>query len=625
MADPQAVFSVDVDTGESSSAADKLAASLNALREEMRADKDELAGMKKALSNLKAGGEAFKLEAQQMAASVKVKAERVALATRKYTDLGGKLKDINKIPPPKPIPPKVPAEASAMSQVLAELGTRVANTNTAVGSMVGGAMKLGSELGKVKLVAVAAAAALVAVGAAAAIFVKSMYNAALAAQDARRNEALHLEALTRRRHLYARVANDSKAMQADIDRVSASTSISRGEVVKLAEQLDTAGVRGSNFTKILEASAIKASALGSGAGSAFAGFATSVGLAGGSIDRATKDVKNRFGDIVTAKMKSLEVQTLKVKENFDSLFSGLDIEPLLDAKKGLNDMFSVATASGRAFRFMATTFLKPIIDAATVGLVVVRRFFKQMLIGGLELQQLYLIVRVAFHKMLPSPSTKSTMNELFTALKPGRVIVYLLAAAFTALAVSVIAATWPFMLGAAAVWGLFTVIEQVGDLIREIDWVELGTSIWRGLVDGLKAGWDAIKSVASDLATELQNAFKVALGIQSPSKVFAQLGLTLPQGLKQGIEQGTPDARKAAGNIVPPPIALPADATPKPAASGGGKGATINVGGITITVGAGAPTNAKEVGQAVRRELETVLAGLAEQIGVPRTAAGAGA
>jgi hypothetical protein len=624
MADPQAVFSVDVDTGESSSAADKLAASLNALREEMRADKDELAGMKKALSNLKSGGEAFKLEAQQMAAAVKVKAERVALATRKYTDLGGKLKDINKIPPPKPIPPKVPAEASAMSQVLAELQTRVANTNTMLGSMVSSAIKLSGELGKVKLVAVAAAAALVAIGAAAAIFTRRMFETAVAAQDARRNEALHLEALTRRRHLYARVANDSKAMQADIDRVSASTSISRGEVVKLAEQLDTAGVRGSNFTKILEASAIKASALGSGAGSAFAGFATSVGLAGGSIDRATKDVKNRFGDIVTAKMKSLEVQTLKAKENFDSLFSGLDIEPLLDAKKGLNDMFSVATASGRAFRSMATTFLKPIIDAATTGLVIVRRFFKQMLIGALELQVMYLMVRVAFHKMLPTPKTRSTMNELFTALKPGRVIVYVLAAAFTALAVSVIAATWPFMLGAVAVWGLFTAIEQLGDLFREIDWAELGSSIITGLTNGILDTAHVLKETVMSLGTDVKNWFADVLQIKSPSRVFARLGVEIPNGVKQGIEQGTPDARKAAGAIVPPPISLPADA-PKPAASGGGKGSTINVGGITITVGAGAPTNAKEVGQAVRRELEVVLAGLAEQIGVPRTAAGAGA
>jgi len=66
-----------------------------------------------------------------------------------------------------------------------------------------------------------------------------------------------------------------------------------------------------------------------------------------------------------------------------------------------------------------------------------------------------------------------------------------------------------------------------------------GKDIIRGLVDGIKDAakwvWDAIKDIGQGIA----DAFTGVLGIHSPSRIFAEYGLNITEGLTGGIERGT--------------------------------------------------------------------------------------
>jgi hypothetical protein len=634
--DAIATYGIDVQTGESTDEVGLLARSLQDLREAMRADKSELEGMNKALANLKRGGEAFEDQAKALKVQIDAKGQSLAVATDKYQLLGGKLTDITKkaggaksgfaalkqqldeanhklTDVGKKIE-KPTQELSAMSQVFAKLQERVANSNGVMGQSTSFLMKLWKEVDAAKLRVVGLAVAFFTVTGAMIAFTKHMYEGAVAAQDARRGEYLHLEALTRKRNMYGLVANNAREMQETIDRVSASVSINRGEVAALAEQLDRGGMRGKNFGVVLEAASVKASALGSAAGTAFAGFANDVRLAGGSAARAAQDVKNRFGDVVQAKMELLSVQAIKSKENYDSLFRGVDTKPLAKAQKALNDMTSQSTASGRVFQTLTTQFLQPIVNLAEKSLVVMRRFFKQMLIGVNDLVIGYLTVRVWFHKTFGGPEVASVWGKFFTMFRPGIVVVGLLAGAFIALGVSIVAAFWPFILGAVAIWGFFTAVSLVWAAITEIDWSGIFDGIWKAI----KALVLAVPKVMGELADSLANAFSSALEIHSPSKVFAKLGLEIPAGVAQGIKQGTPAAQSAADGVVERPLVLPPTAAPTGGATNAvARGNTTNT--ITIHVDAGGDKNkAQDIARAIRRELESVLGGIAEQIGAPR-------
>jgi hypothetical protein len=63
---------------------------------------------------------------------------------------------------------------------------------------------------------------------------------------------------------------------------------------------------------------------------------------------------------------------------------------------------------------------------------------------------------------------------------------------------------------------------------------------------------DAVKGVGSDIISGM----KSVLGIASPSKAFAKLGMFSAEGFTQGIEKGAGGAQGAAGAMVQPPSSV---------------------------------------------------------------------
>lgn len=73
----------------------------------------------------------------------------------------------------------------------------------------------------------------------------------------------------------------------------------------------------------------------------------------------------------------------------------------------------------------------------------------------------------------------------------------------------------------------------------------LGSNLVDGLTGGIKNKWNELKSTISDLTDGVTGWFKEALGIHSPSRVFAQYGGFTVQGFQLGIERNSNKALRS--------------------------------------------------------------------------------
>lgn len=78
------------------------------------------------------------------------------------------------------------------------------------------------------------------------------------------------------------------------------------------------------------------------------------------------------------------------------------------------------------------------------------------------------------------------------------------------------------------------------------EWGNIGVNIVSGLWNGIKSGWTALINKVKGLVDLLPKAVKTILGIHSPSKVFAEIGLNVCQGLANGITENAGLAENAA-------------------------------------------------------------------------------
>ena len=173
---------------------------------------------------------------------------------------------------------------------------------------------------------------------------------------------------------------------------------------------------------------------------------------------------------------------------------------------------------------------------------------------------------------------------------------------------------------------------------RWTEMLAIGGQIMDGLLEGLRARWTALKDTVSGIASGLADSVRDALGIRSPSRVFAEIGGHLMGGLQLGIERaaslplsamrGVAAALAApitAGAIALAPLAQavePAALTASPTKANGMPGAASSP-PIQITVnlnGPASPEAAQDVATAVRREVERALAEQARRDALARRA-----
>lgn len=102
------------------------------------------------------------------------------------------------------------------------------------------------------------------------------------------------------------------------------------------------------------------------------------------------------------------------------------------------------------------------------------------------------------------------------------------------------------------------VVSAVGSIISSCkeglanigsEFISIGSNIIDGLVSGIKSGISSVASAISDVASSAVSKAKSALGIHSPSKVFAEIGMYSDKGLAKGLIKYSNVVTKAAGNV----------------------------------------------------------------------------
>jgi TP901 family phage tail tape measure protein len=217
--------------------------------------------------------------------------------------------------------------------------------------------------------------------------------------------------------------------------------------------------------------------------------------------------------------------------------------------------------------------------------------------------------------LVPMAALTLMAGVLGVALLP---IILIIVGIGVAIAAVVGAFVW-FREELAIAWEVFSSTWMaIGTWWQQFSFADLGRQIATGLVNGLKAGllwvWDA----ATGLANKAVGAIKSALGIHSPSRVFADLGGHTSAGLALGITRGAPAAvesvrRMAAGITVAGAATLSAGmAVAGPGAGsapGAGAGASggFSIGQVTFVI------HDADDPQAVARAVEAQLRKMATQ------------
>lgn len=82
--------------------------------------------------------------------------------------------------------------------------------------------------------------------------------------------------------------------------------------------------------------------------------------------------------------------------------------------------------------------------------------------------------------------------------------------------------------------------EELINYIRELPakFVEMGKNIVQGILDGITEGWKNLKKAWDNFINGFIQGFKDKLGINSPSKVFSEMGTDITDGLESGIGDG---------------------------------------------------------------------------------------
>jgi TP901 family phage tail tape measure protein len=111
-----------------------------------------------------------------------------------------------------------------------------------------------------------------------------------------------------------------------------------------------------------------------------------------------------------------------------------------------------------------------------------------------------------------------------------------------------------------------TVLSLPGKLIAlPSEMLKIGQQIVEGLIDGIKSKLSAAKDAVMNLGATVRDGLKNLLGIRSPSRVFAELGGFLGDGLSHGMRASLGEVQKAAAAmagaatmaLAPPALAAP--------------------------------------------------------------------
>jgi hypothetical protein len=277
--------------------------------------------------------------------------------------------------------------------------------------------------------------------------------------------------------------------------------------------------------------------------------------------------QTRFGKTISAQMLSVNTQFSKAQENLAGMLTGVDMEPALNGLKDMLSIFDESTVTGSVLKTVLQEAFGGMSKALGVLLPLGKDFFLEMLIGAL---QMYLAIRPIARQIRDWIEPFLTAENAALA---GKIAIYGIAAAFGLVAIAALAAAAAIMLPFALAIGTIYLIGAAAHAAW--DWLindaaKAGSNLIDSFVGMLTSGVGRAMDAAKDLASSVAKAFKGALGIASPSKLFQSYGRFTVEGFTEGVEEEAGQAQGAVDDMSP---AAPA---------GAGGGGIARLGGGTV-------------------------------------------
>jgi hypothetical protein len=345
--DVTASFNLNVESN-AKQIADEGAEGLANFQEKMAGSVEELRNLNTAFRNLKGGAGVSAKALDEMKQRIGAQKAAISAQQAAYLKAGGTFKELGERNRARA------ASELAQQKAKAAADKKAKDDATAKAKLTKNEIALGTMLGEVYM---GLARRTLAVASATARATVSLLSFGVAVADARRSELLQLEGMTKIRYgLYGmgagyRLAADKASfLQSQIDEVSSNSAVGRDVVAGYAAQLYKTGLRAGNLQAALEGMATTAATQGEEQAQRFAGMAAGARMAGYSVKKLADDVKARLGGIAEAQMLSLTAQTMKLRESFAMLFSGLKIDKLLRGLKSITSIFQQNTIEGMALK-----------------------------------------------------------------------------------------------------------------------------------------------------------------------------------------------------------------------------------------------------------------------------------
>ncbi len=546
MADATATFGIDLAV-DGKNEAEGAAQALALLRKRFDDDTSSLRQMNAAMKILQSGTtvsiDTFKKLQKQM------DEKRASLigAQEELIRLGGAFTKSKK-------PPKELGDAAAKAGD--GLKTMLDSAKAGAGPLGGlfekaNSLKNAIGAGGLTAVAIAAAAGFAVLVAAAVAGATSLTHFAFASADASRAQLLLDQGLTGSKASAA-------AYQETIDEVSRGVAISSDKVAGYAKDLYLAGLRGNVLKSALEAASIKAAVLGDTAAGAFVDAAKGAKAAGASVVKLSDDVKSKLGGVAAAQMLSLSVQTAKLEENLGKLFKNVGVEKFEQALQSILSVFDETTSSGHALKVLSETIFAPLFDSVSGLGPIVKAMFQGMIVGALIVTIGVLKVRNAFRDAFGKDALGGLdLADLTMKAVAVTVIALGIAVGIALLPIFMLVTAGKqlkntfdeFSLAAKAAWAFMS----------NLNFTQVGLDLVTGFVNGIKQGAQAVIDAVKGLGSSALAALRGALDSHSPSRAFAKLGLTAPQGMAEGVDAGVPDVEASVASMV----SVPTEVSPR--------------------------------------------------------------
>ena len=314
-------------------------------------------------------------------------------------------------------------------------------------------------------------------------------------------------------------------------------------------------------------------------------------------------VEKRFGKINASKMLDLGTIVDKAKEAIAGLTKDVHLEPLLVAFKSLASLFDTTTVGGKNLKILVTFIGNNLVSAFAKAAPIARTFFLHLELGALQIAIAIARARnqiqAALGGMGKDFDLAGAASTYFGHTVNGVVKPIVSTIEIMARVIRIAITGWKNLAGAVD-----------SAKARFTGFVELGKNVVDGIIEGIETGIAKVKDTVGNLADEVKNAFKLALGIASPSVVFEGYGKQTAAGYRKGLEGGTPEAQGAADRMAPgPPPAAPAPAG-QGAAKGRGAPAPIHVtvqinvqGGGDVATSLAAPNFVRDLTRALEEAM----------------------